>query len=59
MMADILLTNAPAVLRALGEAQAELNALAALIEDGDPERLLDALCRVQGYRREWERSRET
>lgn len=56
MMADVLLTNAPAALRAISLAQARLNELAALIEDADAERLLAALSEAQMHRHAWEGS---
>ncbi|MBN1122135.1 MAG: prephenate dehydrogenase [Anaerolineae bacterium] len=54
VMADILLTNAPAVLASISQANETLAALAGLIEQGDPVALHAFLSRAQGYRHEWE-----
>lgn len=54
MMLDILLSNAAAVLSAIGEAQAHLNLLAALIEEADADRLHNLLAEAQSHRRGWE-----
>jgi prephenate dehydrogenase len=50
MMVDILLTNRPALLEALGRYRTELDALAALIDAGEPEALRAALAPAQARR---------
>ena len=57
MMADILLTNADAVLETLDAARGSLEELSALIRRGDPEALIAYLERVQQIRHDWERQR--
>jgi len=50
MMVDILLTNRPALLDALGRYRMELDALAALIDAGEPEALRTLLAPAQARR---------
>jgi prephenate dehydrogenase len=54
VMADILLTNAPAVLESLAQAGEMLSTLSDLVEQGDPAALHAFLSRAQAYRHEWE-----
>jgi prephenate dehydrogenase len=58
VMADILLTNAPAVLESLAQAGEALTTLADLIEQDDPVALHAFLSRAQAYRHEWEEATE-
>jgi prephenate dehydrogenase len=55
MMADILLTNAPAILDALEEAQAHLATLASILRSTKSADLHAALSRAQAYRHAWEK----
>lgn len=55
LMADILLTNAPAVLDAIGEAQRHLAGLADAVRAGDPRHLSAFLSHAQAARHAWEK----
>lgn len=55
MMTDILLTNAPAVLDALEEAQAHLAMLGKILRSNKSEDLHATLSRAQAYRHAWEK----
>jgi prephenate dehydrogenase len=57
MMADILQTNAPAVLDALEEAQAHLTTLVSILRSNKSEDLHATLSRAQAYRHAWEKER--
>ncbi len=59
VMADILLTNAPAVLESLAQAGEMLSTLSDLVEQGDPAALYAFLSRAQAYRHEWEEATQT
>jgi prephenate dehydrogenase len=52
MMTDILVTNRESVLQALGRYRQELDALAAVVESGDPEAIRAALAPAQAKRAE-------
>jgi prephenate dehydrogenase len=54
VMADILLSNAPAILADVAMAQAVLSELASLVRAGDHEPLRLYLRQVQAYRHAWE-----
>ncbi|MGC8836815.1 MAG: prephenate dehydrogenase [Anaerolineae bacterium] len=53
MMLDILLTNQAPLRALLGSAVAELERIAALLEQGDEERLREVLAAAQAARKEW------
>jgi prephenate dehydrogenase len=56
MITDLLLSNAPALLDTLGQAQAELEVLSGYLRARDPDNLFAFASQAQRCRRDWEGS---